>query len=176
MFSTTMFPLTALTKSILNKKTVLKKNVLGKNTLTKIRLATATALQTAASEQPGSTLLRQSVILRRKTLLTLMAAGLLTCLAGCSTVERVIYRPDIDQGNYLVSTDVAKLHTGMTQQQVVFTLGTPLLTDPFGSNTWYYIFRQQPGHQAVKQQTLTLTFSEDGILTNIENKPQLAKN
>lgn len=112
--------------------------------------------------------------MRCKTL-TAAAAVLLMMTAGCSTLERVVYRPDISQGNYLVPNDIAKIHTGMTQQQVAYTLGTPMMTDPFGTSTWFYVFRQQPGHEAVTQQTLTLTFNSSGVLTNIDNKPNLTK-
>ncbi|MFJ2974121.1 outer membrane protein assembly factor BamE [Kluyvera sp. NPDC087067] len=112
--------------------------------------------------------------MRCKTL-TAAAAVLLMMTAGCSTLERVVYRPDISQGNYLVPNDIAKIHTGMTQQQVAYTLGTPMMTDPFGTSTWFYVFRQQPGHEKVTQQTLTLTFNSSGILTNIDNKPNLTK-
>ncbi|CAK9885669.1 MAG: Outer membrane protein assembly factor BamE [Candidatus Erwinia impunctatus] len=109
----------------------------------------------------------------RCKMLTACAAVILMMSAGCSTLERVVYRPDINQGNYLVANDVSKIHTGMTQQQVAYTLGTPMMKDPFGSNIWFYVFRQEPGHESVKQQTLTLTFSNAGILTSIDNKPAL---
>lgn len=110
--------------------------------------------------------------MRCKTL-TVAAAVVLMFTAGCSTVERVVYRPDINQGNYLSPNDASKIHAGMTQQQVAYTLGTPMVTDPFGTNTWFYIFREQPGHEKVTQQTLTLTFDSSGVLTNIDNKPAL---
>ncbi|MBG6244738.1 outer membrane protein assembly factor BamE [Candidatus Symbiopectobacterium sp. 'North America'] len=110
--------------------------------------------------------------MRCKTL-TVIAAMVVMLTAGCSTLERLVYRPDINQGNYLTPADVAKIHTGMTKQQVAYTLGTPMMQDPFGSDTWFYVFRQQPWHEAVKQQTLTLTFSQDGILTNVKNQPTL---
>jgi len=93
--------------------------------------------------------------------------------AGCSTLEKVVYRPDINQGNYLAPADVQKIHTGMTKQQVAYILGTPMMDDPFGNNTWFYVFRQQPSHEDVTQQTLTLTFNEAGVLTNVSNKPKL---
>lgn len=112
------------------------------------------------------------ITMRCKTL-TAAAAVLLMLTAGCSTLERVVYRPDINQGNYLAPNDVAKIRVGMTQQQVAYALGTPMMTDPFGTNTWFYVFRQEPGHQKVTQQTLTLTFNSGGVLTNIDNKPAL---
>lgn len=105
--------------------------------------------------------------------LTAAAVVLLMLTAGCSTFDRLVYRPDINQGNYLTATDVAKIQTGMTKQQVAYILGTPMMQDPFGSNTWFYVFRRQPGHQPVTQQTLTLTFSAAGTLTNIDNRPAL---
>ncbi|CUZ87934.1 Small protein A precursor [Serratia marcescens] len=112
--------------------------------------------------------------MRCKTL-TAAAVVLVMLTAGCSTFEKVVYRPDINQGNYLTSTDVAKIQRGMTQQQVAYTLGTPMLQDPFGTQTWFYVFRQQPGHEDITQQTLTLTFDSAGVLTDIQNKPALTK-
>lgn len=109
----------------------------------------------------------------RCKMLTAAVVVLVTLTAGCSTFEKVVYRPDINQGNYLTPTDVAKIHQGMTQQQVAYTLGTPMMQDPFGSQTWFYVFRQAPGHEKVAQQTLTLTFNSSGVLTDIQNKPML---
>ncbi|CAK8740665.1 Outer membrane protein assembly factor BamE [Sodalis praecaptivus] len=115
---------------------------------------------------------RNVIIMSCKTL-TAAAVVMLMFTAGCSVFERVVYRPDINQGNYLTAADVAKIHTGMTKQQVAYTLGTSMMKDPFGSNTWYYIFRREPGHESVTQQTLTLTFNSSDILTHIDNKPTL---
>lgn len=70
--------------------------------------------------------------MRCKTL-TAAAAVLLMLTAGCSTLERVVYRPDINQGNYLTANDVSKIRVGMTQQQVAYALGTPLMSD----SIWY---------------------------------------
>ncbi|MFP1981562.1 outer membrane protein assembly factor BamE [Lonsdalea quercina] len=111
--------------------------------------------------------------MRCKTLTVIAAVVAVMLTAGCSTLEKVVYRPDINQGNYLAPADVAKIHNGMTKKQVAYSLGTPMLQDPFGSDTWFYVFRQQPGHEAVKQQTLTLNFNSQGILTSIDNKPAL---
>ncbi len=63
----------------------------------------------------------------------------------------------------------------MTQQQVAYTLGTPMLSDPFGTQTWYYVFRQELGHDPVQQETLTLIFDRNGILTDIKNEKILPR-
>lgn len=109
--------------------------------------------------------------MRCKTLASAAAAiifGMFT--TGCTILEKVVYRPDINQGNYLSPGDVSKIHNGMTKQQVANTLGTPMMQDPFGTSTWFYIFRQQPGREKVTQQTLTLTFDKKDILTGIKNE------
>lgn len=108
---------------------------------------------------------------------TLITACLLTMLtAGCSTVEKVVYRIDVDQGNYLEQKDVAQLRQGMNKDQVLYLLGTPLLNDPFGSDTWYYVFRQQKGHDTPTQQTLVLSFDSQGLLSQIKNQDKLPAN
>ncbi|MGP1956537.1 MAG: outer membrane protein assembly factor BamE [Arsenophonus sp. NC-PE1-MAG3] len=105
--------------------------------------------------------------------LLIIAMSVLVLITGCSMAERFVYRPDINQGNYLSASDVAKIKKGMTQQQVAYTLGTPMLKEPFGQQVWYYIFRQQPKHKKVKQQTLTLIFDPNGILVVIKNNDSL---
>ncbi|WP_368879375.1 outer membrane protein assembly factor BamE [Proteus terrae] len=106
----------------------------------------------------------------RFKLLKVVALSLVVMTSGCSMFERLVYHPDINQGNYLTPAEVAKVQQGMTQQQVQFALGTPMLKDPFGSQTWYYVFREEPGHQEVRQETLTLTFDSNGILTKIDKQ------
>ncbi|SNC58950.1 outer membrane protein assembly factor BamE [Sodalis endosymbiont of Henestaris halophilus] len=105
-----------------------------------------------------------------QTLTTAIVIMLILFTTGCSVFERAVYHPDINQGNYLTPTDVSKIHTGMTKQQVIYILGTSMVKDPFGSNTWYYIFRRKPSHESVTQQTLTLTFDNCDTLINIHNK------
>nr|WP_157988754.1 outer membrane protein assembly factor BamE [Candidatus Erwinia haradaeae] len=104
----------------------------------------------------------------RYTILTLMAVYLIIT-GGCSTVEKVVYHPDIIQGNYLVDKDVKKIHIGMSQKQVLDILGTPSVKDIFGKNIWYYICHIPLRHHPIRRQKLTLTFNNNGILTHIND-------
>lgn len=90
-------------------------------------------------------------------------------VSGCSRFNQWVYKPDINQRNYLSQNEVNKIHKGMTQNEVISILGTPMLKDPFGTQTWFYIFRQQVGHEKVKQQTLTLKFNQSRQLIDIKN-------
>ncbi len=50
------------------------------------------------------------------------------------------YRVEIVQGNVVTSEQVARLRPGMSRAQVRDVLGTPLLTDPFHTDRWDYVF------------------------------------
>lgn len=93
------------------------------------------------------------------------AAVLALSLSACSTVEKVVYRIDVPQGNYLEAANVAQVKQGMTAQQVQYLLGTPVLIDPYSNLTWYYVFLQQRAYQAPDQHTFTVNFDQRGIVT-----------
>ena len=61
----------------------------------------------------------------------------------------------------------------MTQQQVAYALGTPMMTDPFGTNTWFYDLPSGAGPPESDSADPDPTFNSGGVLTNIDNKPAL---
>lgn len=77
------------------------------------------------------------------------------------------YRPDIQQGNFVSKEMVAQLKAGMTQDQVVFLLGTPLLTDVFHSDRWDYSFRLQKGNGELTTSRVTVFF-KDKLVSSFE--------
>ena len=93
-------------------------------------------------------------------------------LSACSTVEKVVYRIDVPQGNYLEEATVKQLQVGMTKQQVQYLLGTPVLKDPFATTTWYYVFLQQKGYETPEQHTLVVNFDQSQRVANFDlDKP-----
>lgn len=88
-------------------------------------------------------------------------------LTGCSVAERVVYRPEINQGNYLALEDIAKVELGMDKTQIMYLLGSPMLTSLFGDNIWHYVFRRQPHRGVVEQSKLILTFDENDRLIDM---------
>ncbi|OOF53166.1 outer membrane protein assembly factor BamE [Rodentibacter genomosp. 2] len=97
---------------------------------------------------------------------TLFGATVLALsLSACSTVEKVVYRIDVPQGNYLEAASVAQVKQRMTVQQVQYLLGTPVLIDPYSNLTWYYVFLQQRAYQAPEQHTFTVKFDQRGLVT-----------
>lgn len=111
---------------------------------------------------------KEYIRMRYKLLIfTIMFLMILT--SGCFIPERFVYHPEINQGNYFSNNDFEKIKKGMTQQEVISILGTPMLKELFGQNIWYYIFRQQPSHGEVKQKTLILIFDHNNFLIDIKN-------
>ena len=77
----------------------------------------------------------------------LMLTGLtflgIAALAGCSFPG--VYKIDIQQGNVVTQDMIDQLRPGMTQRQVRFIMGNPLVADTFHPNRWDYIYSMQPG-------------------------------
>ena len=102
---------------------------------------------------------------RKSISLAIVTSMLLT---GCSLVDRWVYRPDINQGNYVTKDAIELLQVGQSKEQVVFIMGSPMLTSSFGDNVWYYVFRQQPRHGNVSQITYAVYFDGIGVVSDIK--------
>jgi len=74
-----------------------------------------------------------------------------------------IYRPDIQQGNFISKEMVAQLKVGMTPEQVRFVLGTPLLTDVFHEKRWDYPFRIRKGTGEITSSRVVVFFKEGRV-------------
>ncbi len=92
----------------------------------------------------------------------------LTVLTGCSVAEKLVYRIDINQGNYVEQDAVNKLKFGMTKEQVRYVLGSPMLIENGYPNTWHYIYHHTEGHNDSIQKSLFVNFSDSGTLVNLE--------
>lgn len=104
-------------------------------------------------------------------LIVLSSVLSLLALAGCSSIPDATtvlspYRIDVRQGNYVTQEMVARLKPGMSQDQVRFALGTPLVSDIFHAERWDYVYRFQPGRGPVELRRLVVYF-EDGKLVRV---------
>ncbi|MCG9598262.1 outer membrane protein assembly factor BamE [Vibrio sp. Isolate25] len=91
----------------------------------------------------------------------------MTLLTGCSLVEKLVYRIDINQGNYVEQQAVDQLKFGMTKEQVRFVMGSPMLIENGYPDTWYYIYHHTEGHQDSIQKNLIVNFNDKGQLVDI---------
>ncbi|HEZ2178621.1 TPA: outer membrane protein assembly factor BamE [Neisseria meningitidis] len=103
-----------------------------------------------------------------KTLILALSA--LLGLAACSA-ERVSlfpsYKLKIIQGNELEPRAVAALRPGMTKDQVLLLLGSPILRDTFHTDRWDYTFNTSRNGIIKERSNLTVYF-ENGVLVRTE--------
>lgn len=90
----------------------------------------------------------------------------MTMLTGCSVLEKLVYRIDINQGNYVEQSAVEQLKFGMTKEQVRYVLGSPMLVENGYPDTWYYIYHHTQGHNDPEQKNLIVNFNGDGLLVS----------
>ena len=74
-----------------------------------------------------------------------------------------VYRPDVQQGNFVSKEMVAQLKVGMTPEQVRFVLGSPLVTDVFHSERWDYPFRMRKGDGQITTSHVSVFFKEGRV-------------
>jgi outer membrane protein assembly factor BamE len=82
-----------------------------------------------------------------------------------------VHHIDVQQGNYLDPTTVAKLKLDMTRSQVRFVMGSPLLTDPFHPERWDYVYIDYKGGTLKQEKRLTLIFEGDKLKRAFSNFP-----
>jgi len=88
----------------------------------------------------------------------------LLVLTGCSLGRFPgVYRIDIEQGNILTQEMIDQLKPGMTQRQVKFILGTPLVKDSLNQNRWDYRYLLRIGNETLKESLVTVYFEGDNL-------------
>lgn len=88
------------------------------------------------------------------------------------------YQPDIQQGNILNNSDLSEIRHGMSKQEVLFILGTPMVIDPFDDSRWdYYYSINNRQKREISTRLITIVFKDDRLvavrgdvdLANIQN-------
>jgi len=100
-------------------------------------------------------------------------AALVLLLAGCSGFSIKPYRMNVQQGNYLEATDIDQIEVGMTQSQVRFLIGTPMVADPFNVHRWDYVFFFKVGRSREEISSRLTIWFEDGRVARIERPDDL---
>ena len=110
--------------------------------------------------------------MNKKLSLTLIACSL--ALSACIKP----FQPDVQQGNILNNNDLREIRYGMSKQEVLFILGTPMVIDPFNQQRWDYFYsKRNQRKKETDQRLITVIFdgdklvelSGDADLSNVEN-------
>ena len=84
-------------------------------------------------------------------------------LSSCSIPR--IFQVVISQGNLVDQEMLDKLEIGMTESQVKFVMGTPLISDTFYPNRWDYFTSVTQGENTYTNQKITLYFKENKLVS-----------
>lgn len=87
--------------------------------------------------------------------------------ASCGTALPSIkpYKLDVQQGNVVTSKMLLQLRPGMTQSQVRFIMGTPLVQDSFHGKRWDYVYLMRENGKITEQRRVILDFENDLLKT-----------
>ena len=103
--------------------------------------------------------------MRMQKLLISLAVVATLSLAACSGRQIPwVHRIDVQQGNVISQDQVDQLEPGMSQRQVRFIMGTPLITDVFHKDRWDYLYLMKPGRGKPVEKRLTLHFEGDRLV------------
>ncbi|PPD33571.1 MAG: outer membrane assembly protein BamE [Methylomonas sp.] len=96
----------------------------------------------------------------------LLAVAAPVALTGCETILTNlpgVYTIDIEQGNMIDQAMVDQLRPNMSKRQVLYIMGSPMLTDTFHEQRWDYLYSDQPGGEARMQKRISLYFNGDNL-------------
>jgi outer membrane protein assembly factor BamE len=78
-----------------------------------------------------------------------------------------VHKLDVQQGNVITQEMLEKLSIGMQQRQVLGTIGTPMVIDPFRSERWDYVYSMKSSDNDEYQFSYITLLFKQGKLDNI---------
>ena len=85
------------------------------------------------------------------------------CFMGCAMPK--LFQVVVNQGNLVKPEMLEKLESGMTESQVKYIMGTPLISDTFAPNRWDYFTSVTQGETTYTNQKITLLFEENKLVS-----------
>ncbi|MGO3344401.1 MAG: outer membrane protein assembly factor BamE [Marinomonas sp.] len=94
----------------------------------------------------------------------------LLSISACSVFPPP-YKTPVTQGNIITKEQLSQLKVGMTQSQVMYLFGTPMVRDSFKPNEWHYLYTTKYSNLDTPKSAISnliLTF-EGNNLAEIKN-------
>jgi outer membrane protein assembly factor BamE len=88
-------------------------------------------------------------------------------LSSCSTILNNlpgVYRIDVQQGNIVDQGMIDQLRPNMNKRQVLYIMGSPMLTDFFHQKRWDYLYSAQIEGGDRQQKRISLFFDNDQLV------------
>ena len=95
---------------------------------------------------------------------SLLLLGVMVFNTGCRThFFPSVFKIDIGQGNIIEHEQVSRLKLGMTREQVLYVMGSPMIEDPLNIGRWDYVYWFQSGLGDLEQSSVVLHFDGDRL-------------
>ena len=94
---------------------------------------------------------------------------ILLLIFSCSLPR--VYEVVVSQGNLIDEDMMEKLEIGMTESQVKYVLGSPLISDTFTPNRWDYYTSVTQGNKKFTEKKITLYFEDKKLVSWKEKEP-----
>jgi outer membrane protein assembly factor BamE len=88
---------------------------------------------------------------------------ILLLIFSCSLPR--VYEVVVSQGNLIDEDMMEKLEIGMTESQVKYVLGSPLISDTFTPNRWDYYTSVTQGNKKFTEKKITLYFEDKKLVS-----------
>ena len=102
-----------------------------------------------------------------KKIFTLFYILAVIALCGC------VYHPPFQQGNILTPAKVQAIKAGMSSQEVVGLLGTPVLENIYANNRLVYVYTQQPTRNKTIITRCIVTFQNNHVMDIKTDLPKI---
>lgn len=107
--------------------------------------------------------------------------GVCYLVVACSGVKlstwHFPYMMEVQQGTYITQEQFAQIKVGMTKDNVLFILGGyPLSQYMFDQDRWDFIYQDYKNNSLKKSYSVTIFFTKDGIVNNIQKNGELFNN
>ena len=91
------------------------------------------------------------------------AIALSTILTSCALPR--VYKVTVQQGNVITQQMVDSLKPGMSQEQVAYVMGKPVIKNPFDEDRWDYVYTLRVPGVVSDRMKMSLFFT-DGMLSH----------
>jgi len=96
------------------------------------------------------------------------SVSLLVCALLAMSAGACVYRIDIQQGNLLEEDSVDQAAVGMTKSQILFLLGTPMVTDSFHEDRWDYTYYLRRGRSRDIDRRWLIVYFDGDVVSRID--------
>jgi len=79
-----------------------------------------------------------------------------------------VYTIPIQQGNIVDQTMIDQLRPNMTERQVLYIMGSPMLVNTFHQKRWDYLYSNQPSGEDRQQKRVYVMFDDNDLVSGIQ--------